>query len=684
MGKSFQFATFLLLVVVIHGCSKVDSSSLSSPDGDVVVLFTVQEGSPTYSLTYRGEEILRQSSLGFQFKNTPALNRGLEITRIRELTKDETWTPVWGAFSRVRNHFNGMTVHLREKSEPHRKLDIEFRVFNDGIGFRYHFPEQGEWEEFEIISEETEFRFARDHTCWWQIANYDSYEYTFVESPLSELGEERHAGESEYGWPAFGESVPGAANTPIVLRTDKGTYLSIHEADLTDYAGMTLKLLEDRQYTLKSELVPWPDGEIKVKADVPHQTPWRTIQIGDRPGGLIESSLIQNLNDPCALEDTEWITPAKYCGIWWSLHIGKESWRSGPKHGANTENILRYIDFAAENSIPHVLAEGWNKYGPLGADGGKVDFITPADDCDLEKVLRYAEERAVKFMWYNETGGQVEEYRSQWDTTFAFYRKHGISAIKAGHIGDRLAGEYHHHSQWGVNYFQDLIEKTAGYQILLMVHEPVKPTGKMRTYPHYLTREGVAGMEQDKFEYADPREHTVEVPFIRMLAGPLDYMPGIFDNRLEDYEGMQVQSTVARQLAYYPVFLSGLQCVTDLPENYQYKPAFQFIRDVPVTWDETRVLGGEIGDFITIARRSGNEWYVGSLTDEEPRTLAIPLQFLEEGSYTATVYADGPGAHAVSNPDPVRIEERTVTGKDTLTAAMVSGGGYAVRITPAE
>ena len=672
-----------IAIMLMMSCSRKELT-VTSPDSDIRLSFAIDNDTAKYSVSYKGKNVLNPSSLGFQFQDAKPLQTSLKISEVRKSAHDSTWKPVWGAESSIRNHYNEVTIELREKKSPKREINLIFRVYNDGIGFRYVFPEQDDLDKFSITGENTEFKFAGDNTTWWQIANYDSYEYTFAKTPLSELGSQEHLDETEYGADAFGESVPGAANTPVTMKTDEDLYLSIHEADLTDYAGMTLELDTNAAYTLKSALVPWPDGKVKVKAEAPHKTPWRTIQIAENAGGLIESHLIKNLNEPNALENTEWIEPGKYCGVWWSLHIGKNTWSASPTHGANTDNVMRYVNFAGKHDIPYVIAEGWNKYGALSAQGGEVDFITPADDFNLKKILNAAQANDTRFMAYNETGCQVERYGKNWDTTFAFYQKNNIGAIKTGHVGDNLAGKHHHHSQWGVNYYQGLIEKTAQYHIGLMVHEPVKPTGKVRTYPHYLTREGVAGMEQDKFEDTDPREHTVEVPFTRMLAGPLDYMPGIFDNTLEDYEGMQVQSTVARQLAYYPVFLSGLKCVTDLPENYRGKPAFQFITDVPVTWDKTKVINGKIGNYITIARKKDNEWYLGSLTDEKARKINIPLNFLDNGEYIATVYADGEEAHAVSNPDPVKIEKYRITHTDTLKAEMVSGGGQAVKISPAE
>jgi hypothetical protein len=675
---------FVSLLFVTGSCTThlTDEVSIESPDGNLLLNLDVTDGTPRYSVSFRGSSILEPSALGFEFNGTSALTGGMKIIQVRNSSLDETWKTVWGSYSEIRNNYNEMQVDLQETEGLKRKMTLVFRLFDDGLGFRYILPEQKNLAGFEITNEVTGFNLAGDYTTWWHIANYDSYEYTHITTPVSELGDEKYIEESEYGWPAFGESVAGAANTPVTMETPEGIYLSIHEANLTDYAGMTLRKRNDMDHALIADLVPWPDGVIKVKSRTPMESPWRTIQVAETPGALIESSLLLNLNEPCAIEDTEWIRPGKYVGIWWSLHIGKWTWGAGPSHGATTENTKDYIDFAAKHEIPYVLVEGWNRQGVCAALPGSPNFLDAADDFDIDEVVRYGKERGVGFLAYNETGCEVEGYRNGFDTIFSYYMKMGIPGIKVGHVGNRLEEIYHHHGQWGVNYYQELTEKAAQYEIGLIIHEPIKSTGLERTWPNLLTKEGVAGMEQDKFIDADPREHSVEIPFTRMLAGPVDYMPGIFDPEIRGYDDMKVQTTVAKQLAMFPVFLSGFQSVTDLIENYEGRPEFQFIKDVPVTWDDTKVLNGVIGDFITMARRSGEEWYIGAMTDEESRTLTVPLDFLGEGKYLATIYADGRDADAIKNPYPVTISLQEVDALTKLEIWMAPGGGQAIKIAP--
>ncbi len=675
---------FITLTVLFCSC-KIQTEQqilINSPDGKLELKLDVLSGYPLYEVSYDGSLIIAPSGLGFEFNGIDPLAAGLEVVKVKKTSFDETWKTVWGSYSEIRNNYNEMQVFLKETEGQRREFILVFRMFDDGLGLRYIIPEQSNIFEFEITNEKTEFNFAGDYTAWWHIANYDSYEYTHVKTPISEIGDEKHIAESEYGWPAFGESVTGAANTPVTIETYDGLFICIHEANLTDYSEMTLRKREDADHALVSDLVPWPDGIIKVKSKTPMKTPWRTIQVGKTAGALIESSLILNLNEPCAIEDVDWIKPGKYVGIWWSLHIGKETWGAGPNHGATTENTKKHIDFASKNGIPYLLVEGWNKYGVCGSLSGSPDFILPADDFNIEEVVGYGKEKGVGFIAYNETGCEVEDYRKNFDNIFSYYQKLGIPGIKAGHVGNRLDGIYHHHSQYGVRYYRELLEKAAKYHIGIIVHEPIKSTGLERTYPNLLTNEGVSGMEQDKFLHTDPREHTVEVPFTRMLAGPVDYMPGIFDPEIKGFDDMKVQTTVAKQLAMYPIFLSGLQSVTDLIENYEGRPEFQFIIDVPVTWDDTKVLNGLIGDYITIARKSGMDWYIGAMTDENQRTLNVILDFLGQGEYLATIYADGEYADAITNPLPVEIRELIVTSQTNLEIWMAPGGGQAIKITP--
>lgn len=685
-----EISVLLLTVFLVMSCSSPEKATVSSPDGAVTVDVEATGGEATYSVSYDGTELVESSAMGFEFASAPPLGDSVRIESVETSSHQSTWEPVWGATDSVDNHYNQLDVSLREIGGSERTLNVTFRVYDDGVGFRYTFPEQENLADFEITDEQTEFVLAGDYTTWWQIANYNSYEYSWAKTSVSDLGDEsivpQHYGK---GWSAFGSPVDGAANTPATMRTEEGIHLSLHEADLTDYAGITLENKGSR--TLEAALVPWPDSEVKVKAEAPHETPWRTIQIGEDAGDLIESKLIVNLNDPLALDSSDWVEPAKYTGVWWSLHLGEESWGgTGPNHGARTENVKRYIDLARDVDAGHVLVEGWNEGGPLFSyDGGELELIEPSADFDLDALADYSRERDVSLMLYNETAGKVKPYRENFDEIFSTYDEHNVGAIKAGHVGDRIGGKYHKHSQWAVNYYQELVEHTAEYQILLQMHEPIERTGKRRTYPHYMTREGLAGMEQVKFKDIDPRPHTSVMPFTHMLAGPIDYMPGLFDPELADHEDFQVQSTVARQLAYYPIMLSGLQSVVDLPENYRtedgdYKPGFEFLRDVPAGWDETVAGESRVGEYVTVARRSGETWFVGTITNQDGRTVDVPLSFLGDGPYEATIYSDGPDADPIENPTAMTVETTTVSAADTLEAEMVSGGGQAVKLSPVQ
>ncbi len=509
---------------------------LSSPDEKITIDFLLQDGRPSYRVTYNSQELIHPSSLGFRFKNAASLTDGFTILETKQETVDEAWKPVWGTVNQIRNHYNQLSVKLQEEAAPQRQLHLHFRAYNDGVAFRYGLPVQPNLSDFEITSEETFFHFNADHSTWWVRNDYDSYEHLYKNTPLSEV-----------------ESV----NTPFTLKTEDGLSISIHEANLTDYAGMTLEPVEGLDYGLKAVLVPWPDG-VKVKAVAPHQSPWRTIQIANKPGDLIESHLIQNLNEPCAIKDVSWIKPMIYMGIWWGMHIDKYTWHAGEKHGATTENAIRYIDFASKHGIPALLIEGWN----LGweswlQDTVKFDFLNSYPDFDLEKVVSYGREKSVYIIGHHETGGNVPDYELQMDSAFALYARLGIPAVKTGYAGKIIPEGQHHHGQWMVNHYRKVVELAAKYRITIDAHEPIKPTGISRTYPNMMTREGVRGMEYNAWSDGNPPEHTTIIPFTRMLAGPLDYTPGIFDLTFDEYKKEnRVYSTLANQLALYVILYS--------------------------------------------------------------------------------------------------------------------------------
>ena len=660
-----------------------NGSHVSSPDGRIQVTFVLEDGVPYYAVSRSGEDVIKPSKLGFIFKDAEPLNQNLTVVESKLDSLDETWTQPWGEVEEIRNHYNELRVDLEETTEAHRKMTVVFRVYDDGLGFRYELPEQDNLSDFQIMDEETEFVLAGNHRAWWIPAYRDNrYEYLHTQSPVSFLIEDLQA-----------------VHTPLTMETADGLFLSIHEANLTDYASMTLVGSDNN--TLLCDLVPWSDG-VKVKASTPHQTPWRTIQIAENAGDLITSYLILNLNEPNKLEDVSWVRPGKYVGIWWGMHIGKYTWGSGAKHGATTENAKRYIDFAAKYGFPGVLVEGWN----LGWDGDwtkygkRFDFTTPYDDFAIEELSAYAAAKGVALVGHHETGAAVVNYEQQLDDAFAFYRDLGINTVKTGYVGwgqgikrrderGYLVGLEWHHGQYMVRHYRKVVETAARYQIMLDVHEPIKDTGIRRTYPNMMTREGARGQEYNAWdvEGGNPPEHTTILPFTRLLAGPFDFTPGIFALFFEEYRpNNRVNTTLAKQLALYVVIYSPLHMAADLPENYEGHPAFQFIVDVPVDWQDTKVLQAEIGDYVTIARqdRNSEDWYIGSITDERERTLEAPLAFLEAGKeYVAEIYADAADADWESNPLSIDIHEALVDSNTVLNLRLAPGGGQAIRIRPA-
>ncbi len=665
-GKRMIICTLALSMPLILPAAQCGAGGLEvlSPDGRLSVTVSASDGIPHYRVAYDGAVVLLPSRLGFTFKNAKPMTGGFAIAGHETRSIDETWEQAWGEEKFIENRCNELKVIFAERPRPERVMHVIFRVFEDGIGFRYELPAQKSFDEIEIISEETRFVFADDHTVWWTPADYDSYEHLYTRSPLCEVE---------------------AVNTPVTMETANGLYLSIHEANLTDYAGMTLTAAPGEELTLKCGLVPWPDG-VAVRGTAPMKTPWRTVQVATRPGGLVESHLILNLNEPCVIDDTSWITPMKYIGIWWEMHIKKSTWHIGPRHGATTENAKRHIDFASRHGIPAVLIEGWNTGWDRWGQKDAYDFVTPYADFDIEEVVRYGRERGVVIIGHHETGGDVPAYEEHIDSAFSLYRRLGIPAVKTGYAGGIFPRGQHHHGQWMVNHYRSVVQRAAEYHIMLDVHEPIKPTGIRRTYPNMMTREGVRGMEYNAWSEGNPPEHTTILPFTRMLAGPLDYTPGIFDIAFEKYQEIyRVRTTLAKQLALYVVLYSPLQMAADLPENYEGHPAFAFIEEVPVDWDETRVLDARIGDYVTIARRNGDRWYIGSITDEEARVLTAPLGFLTHGvRYRARIYADTPYSHWELTPTLYDISEMSVGRESTLTMKLAPGGGQAVSITPVE
>lgn len=644
--------------------AQADPSAVTvvSPGGNIEVTLTLAEGGPRYQVAHLGKVLIEPSGLGFAFADHPSLQAGLAVadtTLIRRRSINETWQPVWGTDNAVRNRCEELFLPLVEKAAPHRRLDLVFRVFDDGVGFRYVIPAQVGIDSLLIAEELTEFRLAGDWTSWWIPGDFDSYEHLYRQTPVSEIS---------------------TVNTPVTFRADDGVHLSIHEANLTDYAGMTLRKIEGTATGLRSELVPWPDG-IRVKGQAPLVTPWRTIQIGLRAGDLVESHLIQNLNEPCALAETDWITPMKYVGVWWAMHIGRATWAEGPRHEANTGQTKRLMDFAAAHGLGGVLVEGWN----MGwQDWAGQDLTTPAADFDLGEVVRYGRERGVQLIGHHETGGNVPRYEEQMDAAFALYDSVGVRIIKTGYAGKMLPPGVHHHSQPMVRHYRAVVEKAARHHIMLDAHEPIKDTGISRTWPNMMTREGARGMEYNAWSDGNPPDHTVTLPFTRLLGGPMDYTPGIFDLTFDRYRlGNRVWTTLSKQLAHYVTLYSPLQMAADLIENYEGHPAFKFIEDVPVNWDQSLVLGGEVGDFLVVARRSGQEWFIGAETDENPRAFLLDTGFLGAGTaWIAEIYCDAPESGLDENPTAFEVLKVALVSGQTLDLALTTGGGAAIRLQP--
>ena len=659
---------------------------VASPDGRNAVTVEIREGGGGaggggglfYRVERDGRPILLPGRLGFEFRGAPPLRDGLRVTGTARQTVDETWTQPWGEVARVRDHHNELAVSVEESAAPNRRFTLRVRAFDDGVGFRYELPEQPGLGEFEITEELTEFALADNARAWWIPSNWprkDRSEELYSEGPVSTLD---------------------SVQTPLTMETRDGhTCIVIHEANLVDYARMFLRGPRMEGRTLHAALAPWADG-IKVRGRTPFVTPWRTIQLADRATELSPSLLGLKLNPPSVLPRTDWIHPMKYVGIWWGMHIGTMTWASGPKHGATTPNAKRYIDFAAANGFGGVLVEGWN----VGWDGDWIanreafSFTKAYPDYDLPAVAAYARQKGVRLIVHNETSGGIDNYERQMDSAFALYRSLGLDAIKSGYVTDLTSEGHSHYSQYMVRHYRRVIEAAARDGIMLDVHEPMHDTGERRTYPNMMSREGARGQEYNAWggEGGNPPEHETILFFTRLLAGPMDFTPGIFDilerssgHAHEPWEP-RVRTTLAKQLALYVVLYSPLQMAADLPENYEKQPAFQFIRDVAVDWDTTRVLDARIGDYVAVARRvrGGQTWFVGAITDEEGRTLDVPLSFLPGGrSYVAEIYADGPGAHWLTNPLPVAISKRPVTSASRLRLVLAPGGGQAIRIRPA-
>ena len=695
---------FLVLVAIVLSTFSLHAQEsiqkISSPDGNIRVNFSLNnEGRPFYLVFHKDKTVIDTSFLGFDLKDAPSLSANFEVVNSGTSSLNETWKMPWGEQLEVENNYNELKIDLAEKSGLKRKLSSTYRVFNDGIGFKYDFPEQENLKEVIITDENTEFALTGDHTAFWIPGDWDIYEHLINTSKVSNINAISKRDDPNLGQHSY---IPeNAVNTPFTMKADNGLHLSFHEAKLIDYAGMTLKV-DTISLKLTSELVGSEITGYKVKRTTPFETPWRTILITEKATELIDSKLALNLNDPNKLGDVSWFKPTKYTGIWWEMHLGKSTWdmsaqqdmrsfttKAKPhgKHGATTENAKKLIDFSAENGIGAMLVEGWNTGWEhwIGFEDreGVFDFVTPYSDYDLDEVVKYGKSKGVSIVMHHETSGAPRTYEQQLDSAYALMQKHDMHVVKSGYVGKIIPKGEYHHGQWMVNHYNNVAIHAADYDVAVNAHEPIKATGLRRTYPNIISREGLRGQEFNAWasDGGNPPEHLPLVAFTRMLAGPIDFTPGIFDIKFDKYKpDNQVNTTLAHQLALYVVIYSPIQMVPDLPENYIGQPAFQFIRDVVTDWKQTKVLNGEVGDFVTIARedRNSDNWYLGSITDENARELEINLDFLPEGKFKAIIYGDGENAHWNDNPTDINIKEQIVSNSDKLKLKLASGGGAAV------
>ncbi len=686
----------MFLCTALFSC-QTQTMSVKSPNSKNQITFNVgDENELYYSVSRDNAEIITPSLMGYEFKDGTSLSSGFELLGSSTSSFSETWKTVWGQQEDVLNSYNELTLQFKHQSSG-ILLNVIARAFDDGVAFRYEFPQQENLQEFIISNELTLFNFAQDYKAWWGYADYDNYEKTYYNSPVSEIGDiEKYARRPDK------EERELMCNTPMTIEVNDDLVVCVHEAELIDYPDMSL---ERSGTTLKAHLTPWLNGDL-VRAKAPMKSPWRTFQIGTA-AELAVSDMLMNLNAPCAYEDTSWIETFKYIGIWWEMHIGKSSWAEKMQfgeplppsrpHGATTENAKYHIDFAAEHDFPEVLVEGWDK-GWDDMTGswtgyGIFDWKTPTDDYDIEEVCRYAQEKGVRIMMYFETISDIDHFEPAMDDLFSMCNRLGIRSVKMGYTGDvnynydTNTYREHHHGQYMVRHYNNMIRTAAKYKLMIINHEPIKYTGEQRTYPNIMAREGAKGQEYNAWSDGNAPEHAVVLPFTRLVSGPMDYTPGVFKmdvrSKKTSWRDCSVKSTICKEMALLLTMYSPIQMAADLPENYKDVPAFQFIKDVPTSWSESLALNAKIGDYYTIARREKgtDNWYVGSITDENPRDFTFDLDFLTpDAEYRATIYADGEGAHWEKNPHTVQISEKVVTSKDKLDVKLAPGGGQTIEL----
>jgi glucan 1,4-alpha-glucosidase len=692
------FFFFITISVFSQSAEKMEVSM-----GKTDLQFMLNEnGQPFYSVYFDKKPVILPSAMGFSLNEDSLFFRDFIFSGKEEKTFDETWQPVWGEVKDIRNHYKELTIHLGQKKAPYRLLNIIFRVFEDGVGFRYEFPKQPALQYFVVEDEFTHFNLAGNHKTFWIPGDYDTNEYPYTTSSLSSVDNKQLVETST----AIAVRVAPdryAVQTPLMMKTADGLYINIHEAALVDYPAMQLHV-DGSNYQLSVRLVPDAVGN-KAYLHAPFHTPWRTIIVSDKATDILSSKMILNLNEPSAITNTSWIKPMKFVGIWWEMQTGKSSWNysdypdsvdAGGKlipnktHGANTANVKRYIDFAAANGIQGVLVEGWNTgwedwFGKWKEN--VFDFITPYPDFDVNGIREYANSKGVQIIMHNETSGSATNYERQMDTAFRFMNEHGYHSLKTGYVGKIIPRGEHHDGQWMINHYLRVVQKAAYYHVMIDEHEPVRPTGLQRTYPNFLASEAARGNEYNAFADGNQPEHETILPFTRLMGGPMDYTPGIFKlNHYSNDTSKRVHTTLSKQLALYVTMYSPLQMAADFPENYAvHMDAFQFIKDVPTDWDDTRILAAEPGDFLLIARKEkkANNWFMGAITDEHAREMTADLSFLDKGKpYEATIYEDAENADWLKNPEAFRIRKIKVDQTTKLTLKLAPGGGTAIAIKP--
>ena len=699
MIKYLFFSICMIFVGQIYG------QSLESPNGNLVMDFSLSStGEPTYLLNFKQKEVIRSSKLGFQIKNDSiSLKDDFVVVDTQESSFDQCWEPVWGEESSIRNHYNELLVKLKQQSTQ-RALHIRFRLFDDGLGFRYEFPEQDQLIYFVIEEERTEFAMTGDHTAFWIPGDYDTQEYDYTKSKLSEI----RAKMASAITPISSQTPfsPTGVQTALMLTTHDGLYINLHEAALINYSTMHLNL-DDKTMVFTSWLTPDANGD-KGHVQAPFNTPWRTIIVSDDARDILDSKITLNLNEPSKIEDTHWIKPMKYIGVWWELITGKSSWAytndfpsiqlgktdydsatPNGTHGANTAHVKSYIDFAAAHGFDGVLVEGWNQGWEDWYGNSKeyvFDFVSPYPDFDLKSIQEYAKQKGVEMIMHHETSGSIRNYERHMDTAYQFMKDYGYNAVKSGYVGDILPRGEYHYSQWVVNHYQYALEKAAEYEIMINAHEAVRPTGISRTYPNLIANESARGTEYQAFG-GSKANHVTVLPFTRLIGGPMDYTPGIFEmdiSKLNPNNNSHVNATIANQLALYLTMYSPLQMAADLPENYMRFPeAFEFIKDVAVDWDESIYLEAEPGEYITVARKAKgtSDWFIGNVTGFQARKTSLTLDFLEPGeTYTARIYEDAKDAHYKDNPQAIKIRSVQVKKNSKLKFRSAPGGGFAVSI----